>query len=74
MKVVLEVLGLVAHVVFGVESRECTLEDGRATAGHIACYLQVEQDNCGLLSISNNWKVCIRADRRDRPDRKSFLH
>ena len=74
MKVVLEVLGLVAHVVFGVVSRECTSEDGQAMAGHIACYLQVKRDNCDLLSTSNNWKVCIHADRRDRPDRKSFIH
>ena len=74
MKVVLEVLGLVAHVVFGVVSRECTSEDGQAMAGHTACYLQVKRDNCDLLSTSNNWKVCIHADRRDRPDRKSSLH
>lgn len=46
MEVVLEVLGLVAHVVFGVESRECTSGDGQAMVGHTACYLLVKQDSC----------------------------
>lgn len=69
MEVVLEVLELAAHVVFGAESRECISEDDQAMADHIADCLLVEQDSCDSLSTLNNSMAYIRADRRDRPDR-----
>ena len=74
MEVVLEGLGLVAHAVSGAEWRECISEDDQAKVDRTTYYLQAKQDSCDSLSTSNNWKACIRADRRDRPDRKLYLH
>ena len=74
MEAVLEGLGLVAHAVFAAEWRECISEDDQAKVDHIICYLQAKQDSCDLLSTSNNWKVYIRADRRDLPDMTLSLH
>jgi hypothetical protein len=51
VEAVLEVLGLVAHVAFAVEWRECILVDGQAKADRTTCYPLVKQGSCDLLSI-----------------------